>query len=272
VSRSPLLAFVLGIACGIGLAWLGGALRMPASTDAASAREAPAAALSRPLASAPSAQGLPVSSAPPAAAPGGAEPSAEDPDASGGVVERESEGEPVSMVISTALFQEAQARAERVRETLANLPEDAPLGYQLEAYTNALKDNLGNLPIPEFAEKKDMLAEAFLWTDSVQKQFAAMSPSNRQTELNFIRRELGYTDAEVKELARRDAARDARWQNGLVYTKERHRAAANLDGETLRKELDRLRERYFGAEAATIAAEERDGFFRYETPRIYGRN
>jgi hypothetical protein len=265
LSRSSLLPFLVGVGCGVGLALAGSLLLDPARDSAPQvAAPSPDGAPAELVAALESLRAAQASRAP--------EPlPSVDPAPTN---EAEPEDGPMSLVVATALLQEAQERAKRVRDALENLPggDDAPIAYQLEAYQKALADSFGNIPIPDGADKKDLTLEAFLWTDSVQKQLASMDATTRQGEVNFIRRELGYTDAEVQELARRDAEREARWTNGLSYTKERHRAAGSLEGEVLRKELDRLRQKYFGQEAATIAAEERDGFFRFERPRIYGRN
>jgi hypothetical protein len=69
-----------------------------------------------------------------------------------------------------------------------------------------------------------------------------------------------------------DARREARWQNGLAYMEERARVEASFEGAAREDELRALRERYFAEQAPTIEAEERDDFFRFERPRIYGRN
>jgi len=54
--------------------------------------------------------------------------------------------------------------------------------------------------------------------------------------------------------------------------RERSRLEATFAGEPLDAELAHLRETTFGPEAPTIEREEADGFFRYERPRVYGRN
>jgi hypothetical protein len=86
------------------------------------------------------------------------------------------------------------------------------------------------------------------------------------------RRELGFGDEEIEQLAELDAVKESRWQNGLAYMEERRRIAATFEGETLERELALLRERYFEIAAKTIEREEASGFFRFERPRIYGRN
>jgi hypothetical protein len=260
VSRSVLASFVAGNVCGLVLFWVAGGLLASDPVEAPAPLAVPALTAPEP--------------APAEPQPSVAELPSVDAPAPEGVVEREPEGEPTSWVISTALLREAQARAKRVHEVLAGLGngEESPLGVQLDVYQKALRDNLSSLPLPEVAGTREAMVDAFLWTDSVQQQFAAMNPAGRQSELNFVRRELGFSDEEVEALARDDAAREARWQNGLTYMRERYRAAASFEGEALAKELERLRAKYFADEASTIANEERDGFFRYESRRIYGVN
>ena len=36
--------------------------------------------------------------------------------------------------------------------------------------------------------------------------------------------------------------------------------------------LDELRQKYFGNEAATVAGEEKAGYFRFKVKRLYGMN
>jgi hypothetical protein len=106
----------------------------------------------------------------------------------------------------------------------------------------------------------------------VQRELAAQSPAARSEELARIRRELGFDEAQIARLQELDDRREARWQNGLQYMEERARIAATFEGDALEQELAHLRTQYFEHEAPTIEAEERDGFYRFERPRVYGRN
>jgi hypothetical protein len=117
-----------------------------------------------------------------------------------------------------------------------------------------------------------MLAELFLRMEPVQRELAAQSPAARANTLAHIRRELGFDEAAIARMAAIDERREARWQDGLAYMQERARVAAAFEGAAREAELRALREEWFGPEAATIEAEERDGFFRFERPRVYGRN
>jgi hypothetical protein len=54
--------------------------------------------------------------------------------------------------------------------------------------------------------------------------------------------------------------------------RERARLEATFESDALEGELRALREEHFADEAPTIEAEGRDGFFRFDRPRVYGRN
>jgi hypothetical protein len=99
-----------------------------------------------------------------------------------------------------------------------------------------------------------------------------MSPGARRQELERIRREMGYSDEQIAQMQEMDDYRESRWQRGLAYMEERRRLTETFEGEALDAELRALRERTFAHEAKTIALEEADDFFRYERPRVYGRN
>jgi hypothetical protein len=112
----------------------------------------------------------------------------------------------------------------------------------------------------------------FLRMEGVQRELAALSPAARSRTLAHIRRELGFDEEAIARMEEIDARREERWQNGLAYMQERKRVASTFEGDALEAELRALREEYFANEAPTIEAEERDHFFRFERPRIYGRN
>jgi hypothetical protein len=53
---------------------------------------------------------------------------------------------------------------------------------------------------------------------------------------------------------------------------EREDAVKEFKGPEREERLKALREQYFQDEAKTIELEEKDNFFRFNRPRIYGRN
>lgn len=70
-----------------------------------------------------------------------------------------------------------------------------------------------------------------------------------------------------------DAKRNERWKTGLEYMAEREKVVVEYEGEQQKEKLTALREKYYKHEAKTIELEEeKDGFFRFNRPRYYGRN
>lgn len=174
---------------------------------------------------------------------------------------------------------EAEARASQQREvamgeTMRSLEEsdDTTLDEKLDVYVDALRENLGDGPAAIALENGSMLAHAFFGIESVSRQLAALDPAARQQKINDIRREFGYDDEQIAELEEDDREREAQWQNGYSYMNERRSLESRYSGEQLEQQLAALRQRYFGDEGRTIELEENDGFFRFDRPRLYGRN
>jgi len=174
---------------------------------------------------------------------------------------------------------EAEARETEKRElamgeTIRSLEEsdDTTLDQKLDVYVDALHENYGDGPSAMALENGSMLAQAFFGFESVSRQLAALDPEARQQKINDIRREFGYDEEQIAALEERDRAKDARWQNGLAYMDGRRALESRYSGAQFEQQLASLRQRYFGEEARTIELEENDGFFRFERPRLYGRN
>jgi hypothetical protein len=167
-----------------------------------------------------------------------------------------------------------EAREQALRGAILGVGDEPglTLDARLERLREAVAAARGENEAAAAFVTPSMLAEVFLRMDGVQRELAAMSPSERAGELAHIRRELGFDEQQVARMEAIDERREARWQNGLAYMKERERIAASFEGEALEAELRALREEYFAHEAKTIEAEERGGFYRFERPRIYGRN
>ncbi|OZG74177.1 hypothetical protein BTA51_03935 [Hahella sp. CCB-MM4] len=140
--------------------------------------------------------------------------------------------------------------------------------FQLQS---ALNDTYGN-GVERLAMDNGVIAQVYFGFESVQGKLRGMSPDQRQLEINQLRKQLGYSDEQIQRLEERDLKRNQRWDNGLAYMAERNALTTRLSGPELERELDQLRLRYFKHEAKTIALEEKDGFYRYERPRLYGRN
>lgn len=168
----------------------------------------------------------------------------------------------------------AERREARMGEALASLAgsSDTTLDQKLDVYVDAVRGNAGDGLGAVALENGGVMAQAFFGLESVSKQLAELDPEARQEKINDIRRELGYDEEQIAALEERDQQREARWQNGLAYMDERRALEQRYSGDQLDQQLAALRERYFGFEAKTIGLEEGDGFFRFERPRLYGRN
>lgn len=188
------------------------------------------------------------------------------------------EGPPASGSPSRATLQElaraADEAEEAVRRSLLEVPDsrETTVEHKLDAYRSGLRDALEGSPIDDPRRHRGMLTEVFLRMEAVQRDLAALDPGSRASALAHIRREMGFDEEEVARLRERDERRNERWRNGLEYMEARERVTGTFEGEARKEEVRALRERYFGPEAETIAREERQGFFRYERPRVYGRN
>ncbi|WP_111495315.1 hypothetical protein [Marinobacter bohaiensis] len=166
----------------------------------------------------------------------------------------------------------AQKR-EALKEDIRRLDQDRTVSlnealYQLQT---SLDEAYGS-ELEALAMDRGTVANVYFGLDSVQDRLAGLDADARQARINDIRRQLGYSQEQLAQLEAEDQYREARWQNGYAYMAERDRLTQSLDGDALQQALVQLRQDYFAAEARTIRLEEQNGFFRYERPRLYGRN
>ena len=140
--------------------------------------------------------------------------------------------------------------------------------YQLQ---NAISEQHEG-SVQQYATNPGVIVQAFLNLNSVQKSLNNLPADERQEKLNDLRRQSGFTEERIEELATKDQERDARWNNGLAYMAERETLINTLSGHEHEEALVALREKYFKHEAITIQREEEMDFWRYKRPRIYGVN
>jgi len=125
----------------------------------------------------------------------------------------------------------------------------------------------------DFTQRRQQeLMDRFLDLESVQKDLSAESPEERARSLREIREGLGLSEEAIQRWAVLDGERDARWDAGARYMQEREALAKQLSGADLEARLKEVRSRHFGAEAGVIEQEEQGGFFRFTSPRRWGRN
>ena len=164
------------------------------------------------------------------------------------------------------------SKIEKVRDTIAILDKSSEsIDEKLKIFKETLDE--------EFVDEKETLlsrkynlATSFFNMDSVQTALKKLSGEERLKKLSAIRKEIGYSDQEVEVMAKRDAKRDKRWDNGFKYMKDRDSLESEYRGDELEEKLKELRGNYFNHESQTIAIEEKSGFFRYNRKRVYGRN
>jgi hypothetical protein len=168
-----------------------------------------------------------------------------------------------------------EARKAKMLDTLEfiNTSEDTTIEEKLQLFQDVLQETYQGSPEQYFLDQKPILAKIFFSVDSVQNELKQMSPDQRQMALNKIRREMGFTQEQVEAMEKVDADNNQRWDVGLKYMEERKKVVSEFQGQEQNEKLKALREKYFQDEAQTIQLEEeKDGFFRFERPRYYGRN
>jgi hypothetical protein len=166
--------------------------------------------------------------------------------------------------------------SESERETLKQIEAldqafDMEFDTRLEQLHSSLVSAHGS-GLTMFSLTPGVIATTFLSFESVQKDLELMDNSERQLKINGVRETLGFSKEQIEKLAIADQKRQIRWDNGYAYMQARQELLANVDSAAVEQELDELRNKYFKHEAQTFKKEEASGFFRYERPRVYGRN
>ena len=172
-------------------------------------------------------------------------------------------------IVSEAARDIAMAEAVEQLDTAYQTTMDERV-YQFKA---AYEENYGGTLQELIFRSKNALAGVFFSLDSVQKSLGSMQAEQRQSEINRICRDLGFDESQIAKYAARDQAKEKRWENGYAYMNERKQIEKKFSGDELQRRLDQLREQYFKEESGTIKREEEGlGFFRYQRPRVFGRN
>jgi len=167
-----------------------------------------------------------------------------------------------------------EARTAAMQDTMTVLGEsrDTTIEEKLDVYQGALRQTYEESPDAHVLDQRFMLTKVFFSIESVQEELKTMSPDQRQYKMNQIRREMGFSEEEIENMEVLDADRSRRWDAGLKYMEEREAVVSQYDDEEQGEQLKALREKYFQDEANTIELEEKEEFFRFKRPHIYGRN
>jgi len=135
---------------------------------------------------------------------------------------REIFGDDAEAVWSEEVFA-YEDRKQTMKETIHLLDGsyDTTIEEKLDIYMDTLNQTYGNTPEAYALENKSLLSKVFFGIESVQADLKGMSPDQRQAEINQIRREMGFTEAQVEDHEKIDAYRNRRWETGLNYMQER---------------------------------------------------
>jgi hypothetical protein len=167
-----------------------------------------------------------------------------------------------------------EERKAKMQDTLAELNKsrDMSLNAKLGEYKRVLHETYRGTAQEFILNQSGLLSKVFFSLDSVQEELNSLSPAQRQQEINRLRAEMGMTERQVESMARRDADNASRWDTGLQYMERREAVVKQYEGQEQENRLNDLRKEHFGDEANTIALEEKDGFYRFKRPHIWGRN
>jgi hypothetical protein len=167
-----------------------------------------------------------------------------------------------------------EERKAKVQDTLAELNEsmDMTIDEKLDINERTLREVYARTPEAFLLNQRGLLAKVFFSIDSVQEELKWLTPEQRQQEINRIRSSMGFAPEQIEKMAQRDAYNAGRWETGMKYMEEREAVIQQYKGQAQEERLDELRQQYFHDEANTIALEEKDDFFRFKRPHIYGRN
>lgn len=170
---------------------------------------------------------------------------------------------------------EQEERAETMHTVIDMLNQSKDMAMHDRVYIlkSAYDENFFGTVEDLVLDASGVLAQTIFSMDVVQDELRAMTPEQRQEEINAVRRQLGFEESQIEWLAQRDVQREQRWQNGYAYMAERAQIESQFSGEALEQNLDLVRDKYFKEEASTIKKEEEMlEFFRYKRERVYGRN
>ena len=119
-------------------------------------------------------------------------------------------------------------------------------------------------------EHQQDLLESFFKLESVQSDLKRMQPQERRQNLRAIRKAFGMEESTLAHWDTLEKVRDERWEKGKLYMRDRQQVMDSVPKELREIVLNELRQKYFGNEAATVAGEEKAGYFRFKVKRLYG--
>jgi hypothetical protein len=163
-------------------------------------------------------------------------------------------------------------RAETISKVLKGLNKvrGASLKQKLDFLHDTIHQEYASDADAYIKAHQQELMEGFFRLESVQSDLKRMQPQERRQNLRAIRQAFGMDESALAHWDALEKARDARWETGLSYMKDRQEVMDSVPGELRETVLNELRRKYFGSEAATVAGEEKAGYFRFKVKRVYG--
>jgi Fe-S cluster biosynthesis and repair protein YggX len=163
----------------------------------------------------------------------------------------------------------AETKAENLRIAIEELKDikGKDIATKLAHFKNALNENYGAEARAYLERHQQEIANSLL--NSVQSDLKALTPTQQKHALRTIRSELGMDAAAIERWDALDNERENRWKTGKEYLAEREKLLKNPSGDTT-EALNELRKKYFGAEADSIAAEEAEGYLRFQGEQRIG--
>ena len=169
---------------------------------------------------------------------------------------------------------EMELKRKEVKTVLSEIQSesDLPFEQKTDYYRTQLDAIYGDASRAYIQSNQQSLMSQFLEVKSIQKDLHAMDREERKERLTFLRKSMGLDETALQRWNRLDDTRDERWAKGIAYMKARNQALKKTPATEREQILDQLRQEHFGSEAETVKREELSGFYRFNRPRVYGKN
>jgi hypothetical protein len=168
----------------------------------------------------------------------------------------------------------ADLRPKTINQVLSGLNKvkGSSLGDKLAFLSDTIHQEYASEAAAYMKENQKDLLERFIRLDSVQADLKMMQPQVRRQNLMTIGRTLGMDENSLARWEALEKVRDERWSKGTMYMRDRQQVIDTVPDALKELLLIELRQKYFDKEAARIAGEEKAGYFRFKTKRVYGLN
>jgi len=163
-------------------------------------------------------------------------------------------------------------KAETISQVLKGLNrvKGASLNQKLAFFHDTIQQEYASDADAYIKIHQQALLESFFRLESVQSDLKRMQPRERRQNLRAIRQAFGMDESALAHWDTLEKVRDERWEKGMLYMRDRQEVIDSVPGELREIVLNELRQKYFGKEAATVAGEEKAGYFRFKVKRFYG--